>query len=162
MEKKTRRRIEKREERLPKHTLDTCIFMSYLVGDKDETICRKYMSRINAIYIGYVSLPVYGELLNEIFRESNGKSTIYHKLLGNLFNIISYQNFKYYVPSDKAYDIYKSIRSSNSRIDNIDAFILATAIEKGVDTLVTLDNDLLNNREIEKKFSIRIKHPSQL
>ncbi len=67
MKNKIKLRIERRKKVMPTHSLDTCIFMSYLIGDREFRVCEKYLARIDSIYRGFIGLPVCGELLNKIF-----------------------------------------------------------------------------------------------
>jgi len=159
MEKKTKLRIERREARMPAHSLDTCIFMSYLIGDKDFRVCERYLARIASIYRGSISLPVYGELLSKIIEKHKER---YLDILLTFRIILEEGDFQFYMPDKRSHTLYSEIRGSDSRIENLDAFILASAIENGVDVFVTTDTDLVGHPKIEKKFNIRIKHPEEL
>lgn len=39
---------------------------------------------------------------------------------------------------------------------------VACTIEKNVNTLVTLDTNLIHNEKIEREFGIKIRHPNEL
>ena len=159
MKKKTKLRLEKRKGVMPTHSLDTCIFMSYLIGDKDFRVCERYLARIDSIYRGLISLPVYGELLSKIIEKHKER---YLDILLTFRIILEEGDFQFYTPEKRSHTLYSKIRNIDSRIENLDAFILASAIEKKVDIFVTTDMDLLGHPKIEKRFNIRIMHPEEL
>ncbi len=66
------------------------------------------------------------------------------------------------MPEKRSHILYHEIRSIDSRIENLDAFILASTIENKIDVFVTTDIDLVGHPNIEKRFNIRIKHPEEL
>ncbi len=159
MKNKIKLRIERKKKAMPTHSLDTCIFMSYLIGDREFRVCEKYLARIGSIYGGFISLLVYGELLNKILEKHKER---YLDILLTLRIILEEGEFQFYVPEKRSHILYREIRSIDSRIENLDAFILASAIENKIDVFVTTDIDLVGHPNIEKRFNIRIKHPEEL
>jgi len=84
------------------------------------------------------------------------------RFFGTYAQLIDYRKIEIYVPQEKSHKIYKELIRIDSRIENIDAFILASAIEAKCNVFVTLDDDLIENREIERRFKIRIKQLGDL
>ena len=158
MKEKTKERLEKEFLALPLHHIDTSILLE-VENTENGRFCQRYLQKIGSKYRGSISLPVIGEVLLNIL----SLKTIHEKyvLLEIADSLISIRKIKFYIPLDISETLTK-IKSLDSRIEPTDAMIFACAVEDNVNTLVTLDKNLIHNEKLEKEFGIKIKHPREL
>ena len=97
-----------------------------------------------------------------MFKIITGYRDRYSEIMNNFILVLEKEDFGYYISGDTSQSIYANIVKVDDRIECTDAFILASAIEKGIDVFVTLDTELVDNRTIENKFKISIRHPDEL
>ena len=158
MKDKIREKINKRIAILPKHHIDTSIFLE---SEKTETgrCCRRYLQKVGYNYKGIVSFPVLGELMSAILSldDYNERQTLLEIITG----FIRTRKIERY-SQKKTENISISIHHVDPRIDSLDREILACAIEDNAAILVTLDSKLLNNQKLENAFGIKIRHPKDL
>ncbi|GEM_PF-3569183 len=158
MEEKTKEKIEKRLEILPKHHIDTSIFLE---SEKTEEgrICFKYLQKVGYNYNGRISFPSLSEIFSIIIQLNNYNER--QTMLETIIKILKDRKINLYCPENLE-DIVIEIKRIDNRIDQLDRQILGCAIEDETSTLVTLDRKLLNNEKLETFFGINIKHPKDL
>ncbi len=161
MKKKTETWLTKKRKVLPLHGQDTNILIDAVIGGKWAKECNRYLARLGNIYFGILPLPACGEVDRFIFTEldSHEKRMRFFDIYAQL---IDYRKIEISIPQEKSHKIYRELIGMDSRTENIDAFILASAIEAKCNVFVTLDDDLIGNGTIERKFRIKIKHPVDL
>jgi len=158
VKKKTAVRLERKKEMRLKHSIDTSIIVSYLIRDKDEYQCTRYLARMGYLYNGYISFPMIGELIGIIITKHKKKSI---ELINDFAILLENTDFEYMVPKDKAYQLYKKIRKLD--VTPTDAILLATAIENKHDVFVTIDRRMLKARaKIRKEYRIKVMEPEEL
>ncbi len=155
MKLKTLEKLRRRFERLPLHHIDTSIILED-PKSVDGKYCTKYLQIIGYKYRGIFSLPMVGELFIKILSLENedDKSVA----IEFVKTIIKNREIVFYVPKNIEGILSKVV---DKRVDYTDKVIFACAVENGAMTLVTLDQELVHNKELEE-FGIRIMHPKEL
>ena len=150
--------IETNLKRLPLHHIDTSIIL-----EPKETAnglyCRKYLQKIGYNYRGILSFPVLSELFSIVLKIED--YTNMHDSLDMIKELINVRKIEFYSPKN-AYERIRIIKEIDKRIDPLDREILASTIEHQAANLITLDEKLINNIVLEKRFRIRISHPKDL
>jgi len=158
VKKKTAARLGRKKDMRPKHSIDTSIILSYLIRDKNEYQCTRYLARMGYLYNSYVSSPMIGELIAVVAIKHRKKSI---EIINDFAILLKNTDFEYSVPKDKAYELYKEIRKLD--VTPTDAILLATAVEDKHDVFVTLDTRMLKVRaKIWKDYRIKIMKPEEL
>lgn len=158
MKPKTKRKLEKREQRKPKHHIDSGIIIEIIKKTRLEESCKKYLNLVGYKYRGCFSLPVLGELLMKTYVDV--KNEVEREIfLRWLFETIDYRKIDFYTL--KNLDLPSKLNKIDGRVKGTDALILACTIEDKA-KLITLDEDLHNSVEIQKKYKAEIKYPSEL
>ncbi len=161
MKKKIETWLTKKRKMLPLHGQDSNILIDAIIGGKWAKDCNRYLARLGNIYFGILPLPACGEVNRFIFTELDSHEKRM-RFFDTYAQLIDYRKIEIYVPQEESHKIYRELVQIDSRIENIDAFILASAIEARCNVFVTLDDDLIENRIIERRFKIKIKQPSDL
>lgn len=160
MKKKTEEKLRKRWESLPLCHIDASIILEILLKGKFEHECKSFLNRVGYKYRGVLSVPVLGEVDKGIFKiESVVEREIARDFVDKL---IMKRRISIFSSTYETYSIALKIREINSFIKSMDALHIACAIVDKADTFITLDNELVKSKEIEKEFGIKIKHPSEL
>ncbi|MCK4730531.1 MAG: PIN domain-containing protein [Candidatus Aenigmarchaeota archaeon] len=158
MKPKTQNKLIKRELLKPLHHIDTCIIIGSTKETKLGFYCKKYLKLIGYKYRGCFSLPVMGELL--IKTHITVKEEIEKELFFRwMSEFINYRGVSFYTLKNLI--LPHELTTIDKRVNGTDALILACAVEEKA-VLVTLDKDLLNNKKIEGKYKIKIRHPKEL
>ncbi len=144
-------------EGLPVHHIDTSIILEPR-RTEDGSYCTKYLQKVGYNYKGILSMPVLSELFLLVLRIENYEER--HNFLDAIGHTIKVRDMKLYSPKNIG-EITASIRKSDTRIDELDAHIIACSIEDSA-WLITLDRKLIGNSSLEKKFGIKILHPKDL
>ncbi len=158
MQKKTEERLEREFLVLPLHHIDTNILLEP-ENTENGRFCQRYLQKVGSKYRGYVSLPVLGEILMNIF----SLKTLHEKYvaLDTINSLLSVRKIDFYTPGNIG-DYLNKVRGLDSRIESTDAQIFVCGVEHGAKTFVTLDSKLIHNKRLEEEFDIEIKHPSEL
>ena len=85
-----------------------------------------------------------------------------HDAFSFLMDLLDSRKITFYSPQFKAFRIIGEISHIDRTIEPADALHIATAIEDNAKIFVTFDENLINNHLIQKKFSLKIRHPSML
>ncbi len=142
----------------PKQHIDTSVLIEP-ENTEDGRFCKRYLQKVNYNYTGVLSFPVLSELFL-IVQGLNDFNDRYD-FLEPLLAMIKIRNMQLYAQVDIG-TILNSIRIADNRISPIDREILACASEDAAQALVTLDKDMLHNKNLEKTLRIRILHPKDL
>ncbi|MFH0836986.1 MAG: type II toxin-antitoxin system VapC family toxin [Candidatus Aenigmatarchaeota archaeon] len=160
MEKKTKDKIDKRLEVLPKHHIDSCIFLES--HDKEETRqCIRYLNKVGYNYRGVVPFPVLSEMFFIALHLDNYDKRI--KFIDLFKDTLEAQRIEISRPMqfEKTSLEIKKLDSFLEH-DITDRHVLASAIEDKAYILVTTDKKLIKNSVLEKRFNINIRHPKDL
>jgi len=161
MKKKTKSKIDKKRQNLPLHHIDTCIILEVLFEGDDYESCKNYLNRVGYNYRGTLSIPVLGEifmgLISKLENETDKENAF---RIANM--LIDKRKMDFSSPQFKTYSIIDKIKSSESRVEPMDALNLAAAISDGANVFVTFDSTFLGNKKIETEFKIKIKHPNDV
>ena len=143
---------------LPKHHLDTSVLIEPQKTEEGRQ-CKKYLQKLDYNYSGILSFPVLSELFLFIhsFENFNDRYDFIEPILWE----IKLRNIKFYSHKNIG-NILNKIKITDSRIDPIDREILACASEDEADVLITLDNKIIGNKNLEKALRIKILHPKNL
>ena len=63
------------------------------------------------------------------------------------------------VPKKTTFQTAEKVNELENRIGATDVLNLSIAIDEGINVFVTLDADMLHNKQLEKEFGIEIKSP---
>ncbi|MBI2578101.1 MAG: type II toxin-antitoxin system VapC family toxin [Candidatus Aenigmarchaeota archaeon] len=142
----------------PKHHIDTSVIIEP-ENTEDGRFCKRYLQKLNYNYTGILSFPV----LSEIFVILNSLEDFNERydFIEPLLAMVKSRNIEFYAPKDIG-NLLNSIKSTEKRIGFVDSEIVACAAEDKADALITLDRDLINNKNLEKLLRIRILHPKDL
>lgn len=157
MKPKTKKKLEKREQRKPKHHIDTSIIIESFCDTKIGSICKSYLNLLKFKYRGICSLPMVGEFIIKVLTEAESdlKKELDFKYF---YELMDRNKIKFYVAKNPS--LTTEIMEVDPRLSHTDASILACAIEDKA-ILVTLDEDLIDNKSITQKFNVKIKSPKK-
>ncbi len=159
MERKTRRRLEKRWLAKPLHHIDTSVFLESLTPKSIEqrNHCERYLARLGKIYRGSVSTLILGE-----FTEAALKSVEPELLLNFLPLFI--RRFGLGTVSLKEAAIQKAanLLGLETRLEMHDVLHLTIASQEGAAAFVTIDQKLIGHHLLEKELGLKILHPKEL
>lgn len=158
MKEKTRKKLERKFLALPLHHIDTSVILEPPTTEVGR-VCRKYLQLLTTRYRSKLSFPVIGELLIKVLQTENTHAR--YAALDSIMDLLKDRKISIYVPEEIG-ELIQKIRKLDTRIIEIDAHIVACAVEDKALTLATLDKELLHNDKIEKEFNLEIKHPDEL
>ncbi|NCN39157.1 MAG: hypothetical protein COY38_01875 [Candidatus Aenigmarchaeota archaeon CG_4_10_14_0_8_um_filter_37_24] len=159
MSTRTNKRGKKRIKEM--HFIDTCVFLESLIKKKSyqKADCERYLTRINKIYRGVISIPVLGEYMETALEKEYTDSLDVFEFL---FEFVKTAKVRIISVKSSTLEIFHEIENIDSKIEFMDGLHLACAIENNIKTFVTIDHDLLGNQKIEEEFKIKIRHPKEL
>lgn len=161
MEEKTQWKLEKRFLALPLHFIDTDVIFEANNDTKLGNQCSDYLNRVGYKYRDVLPLSVMGELFLITFRDVKD-STEKYILFKSIDNIIKKRKIEFSVLRHGSLNYINKIKEIDYGIEDTDALHLANCIQENGDTFVTFDGKLVDNRELEKEFNIKIMHPERL
>ncbi len=161
MQKKTRERLERKFSALPLHFIDTDIIFEANNDTKLGNQCSDYLNRVGYNYRGVLPLSVIGEFFLITFRDVQD-STEKDMLFRSIDNIIKKRKIEFSVLKHEGLSHINKIKETDYHVEDTDAIHLANCIQDKGDTFVTFDEKLVDNRELEKEFDIKIMHPKRL
>ena len=157
MKEKTLLKLQRQFLALPLHHIDTSVII-----EKPTTIngryCVSYLNIVGYKYRGKFSIPMLGECLLNILSISDYSKRV--DLLEVIYSLMKNKRIEL-SGVDDIEKIAERIKELDSRIETTDRLILASAIQDGAHTFVTLDGELVHNEHIEREFGIEIKHPKE-
>jgi predicted nucleic acid-binding protein len=152
------KRLDKRynmPNNLPRHHIDTSVIIEPENTD-DGRLCKRYLQKLNYNYSGVLSFPVLSELF--LILQSLDDFNSRYDFLEPLLKTIKIRKIAFYCPRDIG-NLLNEIKNNDRRIDNTDRQILACASEDKAVSLITLDKDMLYNKNLEGLLEIKILHP---
>ncbi len=141
------------------HFIDTCILLEILLSKKSEEVenCSRYLKRIGNLFDGYISIPVLGEFSKIALEDSNDPSRLFEFMR----EFVEDRNVRITSISYKSLETAQIIMKTDSRAELIDSLHLACAKEAECNKFVTIDQKLVNNRNLEKLLKLKISHPKE-
>lgn len=141
---------------MPKNSyfVDSCIFLGAVIKDENTRACKSFISRIhNAVYIGYISPFVSGEMINSILYADNIRPRIKSEILHAIVDMLISTKLESFVLSNNDMMVYSELREADSRISESDLMhvICAKILEI---PLVTTDDRMLSSRGLKEHVDI--------
>jgi len=143
MKRKTEIRLSKKKEMLPLHGQDSNIVIGAITGGKRVKECERYLARLGNIYRGVLPLPACGEVDRFIFTKLSSHEERM-RFFGTYAYLVDHRKIEISVPRERSHKIYRELIQIDSRV------------------FVTLDDDLIEHKAIERRFKIKIKQPGDL
>lgn len=145
------------------HFIDTAVFLESLDPrrPKQADICKKYLTRINKVYRGVISVPVLGEYTKVVISKPMGDSfDVFHFLV----KYIKTTKVKIITPDFKILRKFNEIMNwkLDQRIGSMDRLHLACAEVIKVNNFVTIENTILKNRRLKDLLKVKLTHPKNL
>ncbi len=159
MKVKTLEKLVRRLLKLPLTYIDTSIILEDEKAD-DGFYCKKLLNIIGNKYRGKLSLVVLGELLLDILGLENYSERI--DAIEFVHSLIKNKKIEYGDIPKTIDEVATKIKNIDSRIEQADRLILASASEDNADYFVTIDTKLIGNEKLEKELNIKIRHPKDL
>ena len=150
---------------MTKEQIDACVILELAMGqnkNKEQRrvveLCRKYLlSHVAKYGNGCISLPALGEIWGALLRKVPDILKREHGF--NLISDIIEQNsITISSPTRHTYTIVDEILKFDMRIEPADALRIAEALTEDA-IFVTLDQKLIANDRLQKKFNVKIKLP---
>ncbi len=144
------------KKNLPLHHIDTSIFLAAFSNrEKYSFVCKRYLNKVSVNYHAAVSFSVLSELFLKLIKTISEDDKISFFLWFARF--VKRKEVKLYPSNFSTYSRIENLRTSNFRLDPLDALHLATALENGATTFVTIDTKL--GKQVN---GLRIQHPENL
>jgi len=147
-----------KDTNLPRHHVDTSVLVEP-PNTEDGRFCTRYRQKLNYNYKGVLSFPVLSELFIIINSLENFNDR--YDFLEPLLTLIKTKNVGFYAPKNIG-NLLNEIKTADNRIAHTDREIMACASEDKSYALITLDEDMLNNKKLELLLKIKILHLKEL
>lgn len=159
MKHKTLEKIIRRFQRLPLHGIDTSIILEAF-DEKSEfrESCKDYLNKIGYNFRGVLPISAVGELFTIIETDMDDK-TEKEAFFQFFDSLVKKRKMSFAAPKKTTFQITEKVKEMENRIGATDALNLSIAIDEGVNVFVTLDADMLHNKQLEKEFGIQIRAP---
>lgn len=143
---------------MPKHHIDASVIVEP-ENTGDGRYCKRYLQKVNYNYAGTLSFPALSEIFMILasIEDFNDR----YDFLEPILTIIKGKSIKFYSPRNIG-KLLDKISSVENRIGHTDMEILACASEDKSNMLITLDKDMINNRNLETLLEIKIRHPKDV
>ena len=144
---------------LPINAIDTCVFIGAILPTPSETrqVCDRYIRRIGETFRLSMTAPLAFEAL--ALAKLNPK--LGEDLLDFLIRLLRYPENIVAHPRPSAFTCISALLAKDPRLDPLDAFHAAAAIDAKIPVFVTLDKDLLHS-EVLKREGLLVLHPREL
>lgn len=159
MESKTLEKILRRFQRLPLHGMDSSIILEAFdeKGEFRES-SKNYLNKIGYNFRGILPISVVGEVFTII--ETDMIDKIEKEVFFQFFDgLVKRRKISFAVPKKTTFQIAEKVKELENRIGATDVLNLSIAIDESIKVFVTLDEDMLHNKQLEKEFGIEIKAP---
>lgn len=142
---------------LPLHVIDTCVFVEALSPRRSETrrACERYLLRSGQTFRPALTAPLLIELVHVArSRDSLGVDRIVDVITA----LVRSPDAVVVHPKAATFERIAALRALDSRLEEMDAFHLATALDADAAALVTIDPMLLKSATLRKERVV-IAHP---
>ena len=159
MKQKTKERLARKWDNLPLHYIDSCIIVDIILNNKNYQKSKSYTDKLGKRYgKGVVSLLTLGEIVLAIL--NNEKNYIKRQIIfGRLTDLIDSRNINICSSSFIAYDLAIELQGEFQNLEPSDALHLAITIKKNAHLFATNDKDIISNRGLMNKYSLKIISP---
>ncbi len=159
MKPKTLEKILRRFQRLPLHGIDSSIILeaSNEKGRFRES-CKNYLNKLGYNFRGILPISVVGEVF--IIIETDMVDKTEKEIFFQFFDgLVKKRRISFVAPKKTTFQTAEKVKELENRIGATDTLNLSIAIDEGINVFVTLDADMLHNKQLEKEFGIEIKAP---
>lgn len=157
---KTLRRLLAKESSKPLHCIDTSVLLESELDTKLGEVCRKHLNNMGngKFFRGVLPVSVLGEINLVIFRDISdpGERT---EAFNALERFVRFRNISLAVPKKEDYTFISELMNLEPRLDELDTEHLICAKRSQATAFITLDKLLINNKTLETKLKLGIKHP---
>ncbi len=141
---------------LPLNAIDTCVFIEAALGKPSDTRhdCERYLWRLGQTY----RLAITPALVLELFALARSKPDQAQLILDLLSGLAQNPDTEIIYSHRETFARVANLLAEDPRLDPLDAFHAAAALEAGVPVLVTFDLKLLES-SLLKGQGLRALHP---
>jgi len=159
MKPKTLEKILRRFQRLPLHGIDSSIILeAFDEKSKFRESCKNYLNKIGYNFRGILPISVVGEVF--VIIETDMVDKIEKEIFFQFFDsLVKKRKIGFSVPKKTTFQTAEKVKELENRIGATDVLNLSIAIDEGMNVFVTLDKDMLHNKQFKKEFGIEIKAP---
>lgn len=148
---------------MEKEQIDGCVILEILLEqkrDKEQRLlqqaCRRYVHRVRDQHNGFLSLSALGEVFRSLYDIEDYQVRM--RIITGIYDLLRECHINFSAPSFEAYAGAKLIGDSDTIIKAADALRVAEAITNSA-ILVTIDKQLIENKTLQKRFSVTIRAP---
>ncbi|MBI2547227.1 MAG: PIN domain-containing protein [Candidatus Aenigmarchaeota archaeon] len=159
MKPKTLEKIMRRFQKLPLHCIDSSIILeAFDEKSKFRESCKNYLNKIGYNFRGILPISVIGEIFTIIETDIADKTQkeIFFQFFDSL---VKNRKIGFAVPKKTTFQTAEKAKELENRIGATDVLNLSIAIDNEVNVFVTLDADMIHNKQLEKEFDIQTKAP---
>ncbi len=161
MMEKTLEKLLRKENKKPLHCIDTSVFLESTLDTKIGNICKSHLNNMGKgkYFRGIMPISVLGEINMIVFRDiknSDERSTKFNLLE----KFVKLRDIAFTIAEKEDYKLMIEL-IENERIEPTDAQHVACAKRVSAKAFITLDTDLLNNKNLENILDLKIQHPSE-
>ena len=159
MKSKTLEKLIRRFRRLPLHGIDSSIILeAFDEKSKFREPCKDYLNKIGYNFRGILPISVVGELFTIIETDIADKTE--KEIFFQFFDgLVKKRKINFTTPKKTTFQTAEKVKELENRIGATDVLNLSIAIDEGINVFVTLDDDMLHNKQLENEFNIEIKAP---
>lgn len=149
---KTRKRLEKKWENLPRYFVDSSVFVEAALKQERYRKCMAFFNKVGYKYRIETSIVVLGEIVRRFDRI---KDVNYREELFRwLDNILVDRRIVIHRPSRGCFTLGEEIFGFDTFIGPVDALVFVGCVEEKCADLVTLDSDFSDR--LGKKYGVKI------
>ncbi len=152
MKEKTRKRIKKRFNNLPRYFVDSSVFVEIIFKQDKAQKCKNYLNQGGYKYRLETSSVVIGEIIKSIYNINDvctrDEATLW------LNDTISKRKIEIQTPSRSGFTLALEIMDSDTHLGPMDALIFGDCVDTGCKDFLTKDSDF--SLIFGKKYGVRI------
>lgn len=152
MKEKTRKKLQKRWENLPRHFIDSSVFLELALKQHRDKACMKFFNLVGYKYRIETSSIVMGEIIKR-FNLLTDKNTRMNLFLW-LENILHERDIIIHTVSESCFNLKGKISKIDNHLGPLDSLIFGHCIENSCNCFVTLDSDFSD--KLGKEYKVKI------
>ncbi|MFH1637481.1 MAG: type II toxin-antitoxin system VapC family toxin [Candidatus Woesearchaeota archaeon] len=156
MKTKTRKRIKKKWENLPRYFVDSSVFLELAFKQHRDKACVKFFNLVGFKYRIETSSIVLGEIVKAFTKVEDYKTK--DELFLWLNDILERRKISIHTVSKACLPLSIDLLNEESRIGPVDSLILSSCIDTGCYSFVTLDSGF--SESFGNNYGVRIINPS--
>ena len=160
MMEKTLEKLLKKESKKPLHCIDTSVFLESTLETKIGDICKSHLNNMGKgkYFRGVMPMSVLGEISMVVFRDIKNSDESAAKF-DLLEKFVKLRSIDFVAAKKEDYQLIDKL-IENERIEPTDAQHLVCAKRAGANVFITLDAELIDNKNLENVLGLKIQHPS--